>query len=112
MNHQLTETEDTTLDPQRQQKAKEYARIRRRLMLVDLALGAVYALVWLLSGLSPWLRDQILGLTRQPLLVVALYVLVFGGIYALLDAPLSYYRGFVLPHRYGLSTQTLRAWLA
>jgi len=42
---------------------------------------------------------------------VALYAVIFGGIYALLDAPLSYYRGFVLPHRYGLSTQSLRAWL-
>jgi STE24 endopeptidase len=91
------------LDSDRQREAKEYARIRRRLMLVDLGLGAGYALVWLLSGASIWLRDQIMGLTQQPLLLVALY--------ALLDAPLSYYRCFVLPHHYGLSTQTLRAWL-
>jgi len=105
------QNEQPFLNPDRQQKAKEYARIRRRLMLVDLGLGAGYALVWLLSGASVWLRDQITGLTQQPLLVVALYAFVFGGIYALLDAPLSYYRGFALPHRYGLSTQTLRAWL-
>ncbi len=111
MNVQLTETRETTLDPERQQTAKEYARVRRRLMLVDLGLGGVYALTWLLSGASAWLRDQILGLTQQPLLVVALYAIIFGGIYALLDAPMSYYRGFVLPHRYGLSTQTFRAWL-
>jgi STE24 endopeptidase len=111
MDGQLTNVGEVSLDPERQKKAKEYARIRRRLMLVDLALGGVYALVWLLSGASAWLRDLILGLTENQLLVVALYVLVFGGIYALLDARLSYYRGFVLPHRYGLSTQTFRAWL-
>lgn len=111
MDDQLTETGEITLDPERQKKAKEYARVRRRLMLVDLGLGAVYALVWLLSGASAWLRDLILGLTQNQLLLVALYAVVFGGIYALLDAPLSYYRGFVLPHRYGLSTQTFRAWL-
>jgi STE24 endopeptidase len=111
MDGQLTETGEITLDPERQKKAKEYARIRRRLMLVDLALGGVYALVWLLSGASAWLRDLFLGLTENQLLLVALYVLVFGGIYTLLGAPLSYYRGFVLPHRYGLSTQTFRAWL-
>ncbi len=111
MMDQLTEMGEPSLDPERQKKAKEYARIRRRLMLVDLGLGGVYALVWLLSGASVWLRDQILDLSQQPLLVVALYAIVFGGIYALLDAPLSYYRGFVLPHRYGLSTQTFRAWL-
>jgi STE24 endopeptidase len=111
MDGQLTNVGEVSLDPERQKKAKEYARIRRRLMLVDLALGGVYALVWLLSGASAWLRDLILGLTENQLLVVALYAVVFGGIYALLDAPLSYYRGFVLPHRYGLSTQTFRAWL-
>ncbi len=109
MNVQLTETRETSLDPERQKKVKEYARIRRCLMLVDLGLGGVYALVWLLSGASVWVRDQILDLTQQ--LVVALYAIVFGGVYALIDAPLSYYRGFVLPHRYGLSTQTFRAWL-
>ena len=109
--HQMIETGEASLDPERQEKAKEYARIRRRLMLLDLALGAAYALVWLLSGASAWLRDQTLALTQNPPLVVALYAVVFGGIYALLDAPLSYYRGFVLPHRFGLSTQTFRAWL-
>ncbi|GAI42334.1 unnamed protein product, partial [marine sediment metagenome] len=31
--------------------------------------------------------------------------------YGVLSAPLSYYRGFVLPHRYGLSIQTLGGWL-
>src|SRR5512136_144576 len=102
---------ETSLDTERQQKAKEYARIRRRLLLVDLALGAAFVLVWLFSGASLGLRNQVMALTDQPLLVVALYAAVFGAVYGMLDAPLSYYSGFVLPHRYGLSTQTLRAWL-
>jgi STE24 endopeptidase len=102
---------ETSFDAERQQKAKEYARIRRRLLLVDLALGAAFVLVWLLSGVSLWLRNQVVALAGQPLLVVALYAAVFGAVYRLLNAPLSYYSGFVLPHRYGLSTQTLRAWL-
>jgi STE24 endopeptidase len=111
MHNTLTETEETTLDPERQDKAKEYARIQRRLMLADLGLGALYVLVWLLSGATFWLIDQVVGLTQQPLLVVALYAAVFGGIYMLLDAPLGYYGGFVLPHRYGLATQSFRSWL-
>jgi STE24 endopeptidase len=111
MDNTLTETEETTLDPERQDKAKEYARIQRRLMLADLGLGALYVLVWLLSGATFWLIDQVVGLTQQPLLVVALYAAVFGGIYMLLDAPLGYYGGFVLPHRYGLATQSFRSWL-
>jgi STE24 endopeptidase len=117
MTQQVTETKEASLDPERQQKAKEYARIRRRLLLVDLALGGVFVLAWLFSGASLWLRNQVVGLVGQyplwvsSLLAVALYAAVFGAIYGLLGAPLSYYSGFVLPHRYGLSVQTLRAWL-
>jgi STE24 endopeptidase len=36
---------------------------------------------------------------------------VFGGIYYLLGLPLSFYEGYVLPHRYQLSNQTLRGWI-
>jgi STE24 endopeptidase len=111
MTHPLTEAQETSLDPERQNKAKEYARIRRRLMLLDLILGAVFGLAWLLTGASLWLRNQVVDLTVQPPLVVALYAGVIGLIYALLDAPLSYYSGFVLPHRYALSTLSFPAWL-
>ena len=102
---------EITLDPERQEQAKEYARIRRRLMVVDLALGGLYALVWLLSGWSVGLRNYLLQWTDNVGLLVAGFVLIFGGIYFLLDLPLGYYSGFVLPHRYGLSTQTLGGWV-
>lgn len=102
---------EITLDPERQEQAKEYARIRRQLMVVDLALGGLYALVWLLGGLSVGLRDYLLQWTDNVGLLVAGFVLIFGGIYFLLDLPLGYYSGFVLPHRYGLSTQTLSGWV-
>jgi len=102
---------EETFDSERQSKAKEYARLRRRLLLVDLGLGAAFGLAWLLSGVSPWLRDQVVALTAHPLAVVALYAAAVGAAYGLLSAPLSYYSGFVLPHRYRLSTQTFRAWL-
>ena len=99
------------LNPERQEVAKEYARIRRRLMVVDLVFGAIYVLFWIFSGLSPWLRDQVHQITTATWLSVPLFALGFGLPYAILSAPLSYYSGFVLPHRYGQSTQTLRAWL-
>jgi STE24 endopeptidase len=38
-------------------------------------------------------------------------MLVFGGIYFLLTLPLAFYSGFILPHRYELSTQTLPGWI-
>ncbi len=103
---------EATLDPERQRKAKEYARIRHRLLVADLTIAAVYVLALLLSGLSVWFKAQLLLVTTQPLAVVALYFVAFSIVYWLFDLPLSYYGGYVLPHRYGLSTQSLRGWLA
>jgi STE24 endopeptidase len=99
------------IDPQRQKEAKGYARLRYRLLVVEMALGGIFVLVVLLGGISSWLKAFIMGYTSQPLLVVAGYFLLFSLAYGVLLLPLEYYGGFVLPHRYGLSTQTLRAWL-
>jgi STE24 endopeptidase len=102
---------EVILDTDKQEQAKEYARIRRRLMLGDLALGGIYALLWLVAGWSVDLRNFLLEFTANEWLLVAGFILVFGGIYFLIDLPLGYYSGFILPHRYGLSTQTLTGWI-
>jgi len=97
------------LDPRRQEKAREYARLRRYLFFIDLMLGAVFLLVILFSGLSSGLRN----LLDFPLLArVALYFLVLILSYGALTFPLNIYSGFMLPHRYGLSNQSLRSWFA
>ena len=101
----------TTLDPERQKQAKEYARIRRRLWLVDTVFSAIYAILWLFSGWSVALRNWLLTFTENQWLLVPLFVAVFGGIYTLINLPLSYYSGFVLPHRFGQSNQTLQDWM-
>jgi STE24 endopeptidase len=99
------------IDAERQKQAKAYARINRRLMVVGLALGGLYALAWLVFGWSVQLREALRGYTSNEWLLVAGFGLVFGGIFALLNLPLSYYEGFVLPHRFGLSNQTLNGWI-
>lgn len=111
IDNENSQTQAAALDPQRQQQARAYARIHRRLMLVDLVLGGLYILAWLLFGWSAALRDALLTFTAEPWLLVLLFAAVFGGIYFLLDLPLSYYSGFILPHRFGQSTQTLRGWV-
>jgi STE24 endopeptidase len=68
-------------------------------------------LVWIVTGLSPWLRDQVYAVTQTTWLSVPLFVLGFGLPYLIITGPLTYYTGFVLPHRYDQSTQTLQEWL-
>jgi STE24 endopeptidase len=99
------------IDSERQQKAKEYARIRHRLFAFDLILSALALVVVLLGGLSAWLRDAVLSISPDPWVSTALYFVAGFVGYAALFAPVTYYSSFVLPHRYGLSTQTFRAWL-
>ena len=103
-----------TLDPEKQKRAKEYARIRRRLWLVDNILNALYALAWLFFGWAIGLRDWLAGNWSQfnnPWLLVPAFVFVFGGVYSIINLPLGYYSGFVLPHRFGQSNQSFKDWL-
>lgn len=101
----------TVIDPERQKQAKEYARIRRRLWLVDTILSAVYAILWLFLGWASGLRDWLMNFTNNQWILVALFVAIFGGIYSMINLPLSYYSGFILPHRFGQSNQTFRDWV-
>ena len=74
--------------------------------------------ILLLSGLNFWLRDALASIAGgwepvagwQPLLV-ALYFLALALAVTIIDLPLSYYSGYVLPHRYGLSTQSRAGWV-
>jgi STE24 endopeptidase len=101
----------TTLDPEKQKLAKEYARIHRRLWLVDTLFSALYVLAWLFFGWAISLRDFLQTITINDWLLVALFVAVFGGIYFVLNLPLGYYSGFILPHRFGQSNQMLKDWI-
>ncbi len=109
---------ETTIDPERQKQARIYARLSRRLLLADLALGLLYVLAWLLlpapqagANFASRLRTSLAALNPNPWLVVALFGAVFAAIYTLVNLPLAYYGGFVLPHRFGLSTQSLKDWI-
>jgi STE24 endopeptidase len=102
---------EAALDPERQVKARQYARIGRRLMVVDLTFGIVYMLAWIFFGWSQSLKDVLQTYSQNSWLLVAMYALIFGGIFLLINLPLSYYEEFVLPHRFGLSNQTLRGWI-
>jgi len=101
----------TTLDPEKQRQAKQYARIRRRLWLVDTVFGAVYVLAWLFLGWAISLREWLSAFTTNEWFLVPMFVFIFGGIYIIVDLPLSYYGGFILPHRFDQSNQTFRDWV-
>jgi Zn-dependent protease with chaperone function len=99
------------IDPERQEQAKEYARTRHRLFALNLILSTLALLLVLALGLNVWLKQTVLLISADVWLSTFLYFAVALVAYELAFFPLSYYSGFVLPHRYGLSTQTVRSWL-
>ena len=66
----------------------------------------------LLFAVSRPLTALIERVTTNPWLEVPIYMAIVSTTYSAATFPLSYYSGFVLPHRYGLSVQTLRSWLS
>jgi STE24 endopeptidase len=109
----------TTIDPEKQKQAKRYARISRHLWLVDTLFGAAYALAWLFFGWSASLRAWLHQLVTVnwslsagvDWLLIALYIAIFGGVYAIISLPLGYYSGFILPHRFDQSNQSFKDWV-
>ncbi|MGD2252580.1 MAG: M48 family metallopeptidase [Anaerolineales bacterium] len=111
--------ESPILDLGRQEKARAYARLRRRLWAIESALGGLYLFLWAGLRWSVPICRALAAVTAGGMLPfdlpwwisVLLMALAVGLPWSLLALPLSFYRGFILPHRYGLSTQTLRGWL-
>lgn len=110
------------IDLERQQRAREYARLRRRFSFVNIGLAVIAIAIILGFGLDKWLRNSVAGMANgtflnwQPAanwfpIQILLYFLLLIILYQIATLPLSYYSGFVLPHRFGLSVMSLRAWI-
>jgi STE24 endopeptidase len=101
----------TIIDPEKQKQAIEYGRIKRRMWLVETAFSLAYTSAWLAFGFAIGLRQWLTGFTSNEWIIVPAFVFVFAGISAIVDLPLSYYTGFVLPHRFDQSNETIKDWI-
>jgi len=103
----------TEMSPEELAEAKRYGRRQLACTLLDKGLDvgylAVAALV-LARPLDGWLRTCPLLESRWSLRLMAMLVLVMG-LHACVSFPLSYYSGFALEHRFGLSTLSFLGWL-
>jgi STE24 endopeptidase len=106
-------TAPSSLDPQRQELAKEYARIQRRLSFVEMGIFVLILALFLLTGLSSALRNWAIVQIGGPYFVtIAIYGLVLGATFFLISLPLDFYSGYTLPTRYGLNTQSVAGWVS
>lgn len=90
--------------------ARAYARSKYRLAIIDLLWSLV--LLWAAIGPSIALRHLPAFAALDPWLQVAAYAACLAFAYSLASLPLTYYGGYHLERRFGLSTQTLGRWAA
>lgn len=102
------------LDVERQAKAKRFAAAKRQIALAELVVTMGYLVVVVWSRAAIALRDGLVATFGQDnrVLVIGGYFLAVWLGYTVITFGLSFVGGFLLPHRYGLSVQTLLQWLA
>jgi STE24 endopeptidase len=92
------------------EKAKKYWRIKRQLFLIDIILNMLVLYAVLFSRATIILRNMAMGLTDNPFAYIALYLLWLGVFIYIATFGLEYYEGFVLEHKFALSSQPFLRW--
>jgi STE24 endopeptidase len=93
-------------------KSARYHRLSRWLSIASLGWTAAFLVAVLASGLSARLRDLAAAAGGPAPLTVALVMVGLAALHEPIAFLLSWYRGYVVEHRYGLSRQTAAQWLA
>ena len=79
--------------------------------MVNLVFTPAILLLTFTTPISAQLKLHAANLSSNNYAVASIYFLFFSLFMLVFDLPLSYYSGFVLEHRFGLSNQTLGAWI-
>jgi Zn-dependent protease with chaperone function len=90
--------------------AVQYYRSETWLWLLSEAVSLGIPAGLLVTGSSARMRDTARYLGRVWFFSVAVYAVLFFAATAILRLPLSYYLGYVRPHAYGLSDQSVERW--
>jgi STE24 endopeptidase len=99
-------------------KATRYHRLRRRADLLGTAAAGVLLLGLLLLGGAHRLRELAAAIAQwvpggiEEGMTVAAMTIVLVVIMQVVELPFAFYQGYLLEHRYGLSTQSAGHWLA
>jgi STE24 endopeptidase len=100
--------------PEQREEAKRYNRIHLALTLVDIATDVIYLgqmAFFFASRIDAWLATfEPLAGEKSMLRLLALFGIVIG-LHIAVSLPRSFYAGYVVEHRFGLSNQSLLRWI-
>jgi STE24 endopeptidase len=97
-------------------KATRYHRLKRRAEILSTLVAGAFLLTLLLTGAGLYLREvaSFLGMNVlffEDAATVATFAVILTILLHAVELPFAYYQGFVLEHRYDLSTETHRQWI-
>ncbi|MDR3675179.1 MAG: M48 family metallopeptidase [Acidobacteriota bacterium] len=99
-----------TLTPERRAKAIAYSRSLYALYFLGTLLSIIiYLLLWR-TRLAVTFREWAQRISGRLIIQCLIFVPLLLAAAALLKLPLNFYSGYVLEHRFGLSTQGLASW--
>lgn len=105
-NMEVLRTEYPNLSQSSYNYRKDGLKIWALRLILQFAIPLLFLTTRLSQRLSVWASEG-----RGLFLSGLIYGLIFFGIIFLINLPISYYSSFVLPHKYGLSNQTIWRWL-
>jgi STE24 endopeptidase len=97
---------------QERERAISYSRLREWLTVVGIVWGFATGLLTLSSGVSARLRTTAERIAPRRVSPTLLFAALLTLVTFVIGLPLSYLSDYVVEHRYGLSNQSRRAWLA
>jgi STE24 endopeptidase len=90
---------------------KRYERTKHVISIAGFVVDLLILLYLLKSGSSIRIRDFAEGFTNTLWAQIAIYTLIVGAIFKVVDLPLSFYSGYLLEHRFGLSRESFGSWM-
>ena len=106
----MSDLSELGFDEATQKKAKEYARRGMQRSIIISSISFLGIILILRFGITTALKEFVTGYVSSECAVIALFMLIgYLAIWAIM-LPLSYYEGYVVEHKYDLSTQTKRSW--
>jgi len=90
---------------------KRYESAKHVVAIIGFAFDVLILLYLLFSGSSIRIREIAEAISHSQWISIAIYTLIVTAILKLFDVPLSFYSGYWLEHRFGLSRQSLGSWI-
>jgi STE24 endopeptidase len=101
-----------TLSPERRATAIAYSHLRYFLFFLETLISLGINLLLWRAGITLWFRRWAQKASNRLMVQCLIFIPLFVLISSLLNLPLEIYSGFMLEHRFGLSTQNLAGWFA